>query len=93
LRDVLEEAGDFFEELENIISSFINEEEVIYFKNGIQILQDLDPSLQNSISTAVDMGFNARDLNSELLATLAIQDKLREELFPLIDELKEEASY
>ena len=89
----IQQAGDFFEEVKNTISSFINEEEVVYFEKAIQVLADLDSSLKNSLNIAEQLGYDIKDLNSELLATLVIQNKLREELLPLIEELEEEVSY
>jgi len=89
----LEQAADFFDEMENIISSFISEEEIIYFEKAIQVLADLDPSLTYPLNIAYNLGYDIKDINSELLATLAIQEELREELLPLFDELKEETSY
>ena len=93
LRRVLEEAGDFFDEIEEVVNSFISEEEVIYFTAGIEILQDLDPSLENSLWIAEQLGYDVEDLNSEVLATLALQEAMREGILSLFDELKEEASY
>ena len=89
----MEQAADFFDEMENIISSFISEEEIIYFEKAIQVLADLDSSLEYPLNIAYNLGYDIKDINSELLATLAIQEELREELLPLFDELKEEASY
>jgi len=79
--------------MEEVVSSFISEEEVIYYEKAMQILEDLDSSLIYPLNIAYNLGYDIKDLNSELLATLAIQDKLREELLPLIEELTEEASY
>ena len=93
LRAALEQAADFFDEMEEVVSSFISEEEVIYYEKAMQILEDLDSSLIYPLNIAYNLGYDIKDLNSELLATLAIQDKLREELLPLIEELTEEASY
>ena len=93
LRAALEQAADFFDEMESIISSFISEEEIIYFEKAIQVLADLDSSLEYSLNIAYNLGYDIKDINSELLATLVIQDKLREELLPLFEELEEETSY
>ena len=89
----IQQAGDFFEEVENTIACFINEQEVVYYSKAMQILEDLDSSLIYPLNIAYNLGYDVKDMNSELLATLAIQDKLREELLPLIEELTEEASY
>jgi len=93
LRLAVKQAGDFYEEVKNTIACFINEQEVVYFEKGIQILEDLDSSLQNSLWIAEQLGYDIKDLNSELLATLVIQEELREQLLPLFDELEEEVSY
>jgi len=89
----IQQSEDFFEEIENTISSFINEEEVIYCNKAMEYLRDYDTCLDYALEEAQELGYETKDLNAELLATLSLQSKLREAIIPLIDELKEEASY
>jgi hypothetical protein len=57
IRDIIIENGGF-----NI--------EIIYYSEAIQYLKENDPSLKDSIEIAIDFGYNIKDINSELLASL-----------------------
>lgn len=48
----------------------ITNTEVIYYYNAMEYLQENDPFLSESLSIAVDCGYNIENINSELLATL-----------------------
>ncbi|MFA6071395.1 MAG: hypothetical protein WC810_22695 [Janthinobacterium sp.] len=83
--DECEDANDTIEYLEERI----NEDEVIYYNNAIRYLSENDASLTKSIGIACDMGYELKNINSELLATLLQQQNMREELANLQDEIKE----
>ena len=70
--DDLDEAKDNFNEL-------VLESEVIYYQTAMTILSENDDSLKYSLELAIELGYETNNINSELLATLLIQDLLNEE--------------
>lgn len=58
----------------------IAEHEVIYYHKAIEVLKEHDASLMESLSLASDCGYTPENLNSEILATLLVQDGARIEL-------------
>lgn len=75
----VEDCGDE-EELREVIEAQINEEQIIYYGIAIEYLAKEDPSLQHSLQLAHDIGFELDKLNSEILATLVYQDRLKDVL-------------
>ena len=53
--------------------------EVIYYYNAMEYLSYKDPSLQESLELASEMGYEASSINSELLAGLLKSQELRQE--------------
>jgi hypothetical protein len=68
LIDLLEEAQSF-------------EVEIIYYWKAMEYLQANDNSLRTSIDLAVEMGFELKNINSELLASLLASENLRNEFY------------
>ena len=91
LEDV-EDKDDFLEEVENLIDEFIRDQELIYHNESLDFLKFNDLDFSISISEAKELGFNMEDLNPGLLATLALQYILRDEIFYILNRLKEETS-
>ena len=60
--------------------------EVIYYSNAIKYLQENDPSLDESLEIAAEYGYELKNLNSEILASLLKSQNVRDEF----SELKEE---
>ena len=63
---------DIFEDLQT--NGYFNEE-VIYYSSAIRYLKENDPSLTESLEIATEYGYEAKNLNSELLATLHASQK------------------
>ena len=63
--------------------------DIIYFSNAIDFLAKNDPSLQGSLELASDYGFELRNLNSEILASLLASKIAREEFYQLEDEIND----
>ena len=63
--------------------------EVIYYSSAIKYLQENDPSLQESLEIASDYGFETKNLNSEVLASLLKSQNVRCEFLELRDEINE----
>lgn len=85
LNDKKENIDDMMEYLEERCSEI----EVIYFSNAMEYLKEHDRSLQESLALAADCGFSVENLNSETLATLLMQQKARERVWELRDEIEE----
>ena len=73
--------------------------DIIYYSNAIAYLAEHDPSLNDSMGMASEMGYEVNNINSELLASLlasqnAMQDfyQLEEEIDVFFDELKHQES-
>ena len=79
------EIDEFIEQVQEGIYS----DEIIYYSTAIKYLQENDNSLCESLEIADEMGYETSHLNSELLATLLHQDKLRTELYNLQDKIDE----
>jgi hypothetical protein len=76
LRDYIQDQGGF-------------DCEVIYYSTAMDYLGEHDPSLQFSMGIASDMGYECKNINSELLASLLMSDKVREEFEELENEITE----
>jgi hypothetical protein len=76
------------DELIEVVQERVNEIEVVYYSEAMKLLSVHDASLSTSLSLASDFGYNTIDLNSELLATLLIQQMLSEELNEVIEEIE-----
>ena len=61
--------------------------EVVYYSKAMDYLSENDPSLQESLSLAYDLGFTADSLNSEILASLLITENVRNDFYGLEDEI------
>ena len=60
--------------------------EIIYYSNAIEYLSENDPSLQESMAIASEMGYDVANLNSEILASLLATELLMNDFtenFPL----------
>ena len=63
--------------------------EVIYYSNAIEYLQQNDPSLRESLEIASDLGFEVKNLNSEVLASLLKSQNVRDEFLDFRDEIND----
>ena len=61
--------------------------EVIYYSNAIKYLQENDASLMESLEIASDLGYEVKNLNSEILASLLKSQNVRDEFLELRDEI------
>lgn len=81
--------GMTFDEFQEAIYQSITENEIIYYSNAIEYLSENDPSLNESMSIASELGYTTENLNSELLATLLYQQDLHEEFSELCSEIED----
>ena len=63
--------------------------EVVYYSNAIKYLQENDPSLNESLEIASDLGYELKNLNSEILASLLKSQNVRDEFLELRDEIND----
>lgn len=61
--------------------------DIIYYSNAIEYLKNNDPSLLDSINIALDYGFELKDINSELLASLLASENFKNEFFSYEDKI------
>ena len=78
-----------YDQLQENIEERISEEEIIYSSNAMDFLSEHDIGLQTSMEIAQDMGYEPKDINSELLATILKQQMMREELYRYKSEIEE----
>ena len=69
--------------------NYIYDAQIIYYHNAMEFLMENDPSLHDSMSKAAEYGYTPENLNSELLASLLLQDILQEELESCRDNIEE----
>ena len=63
--------------------------EVIYYSNSIKYLQENDPSLNDSLEIAAELGYEVKNLNSEILASLLKSQNVRDEFLDFRDEIND----
>jgi len=63
--------------------------EVHYYYKAMKFLSEKDNSLRESLEIAEDMGFELKDINSELLASLLASEFFRFEFYRLEEEINE----
>ena len=84
--DNIESFEDLAEQLED---KFAEIGEIIYYSNALNYLEENDPSLRESTQIANEMGFETENINSELLASLHNEQRLREQFYELQDEIED----
>lgn len=63
--------------------------EIIYYSNAMEYLLNNDPSLQESLEIASEYGYEAHNLNSEILASLLASKLVRDEFYDLESEIND----
>ena len=78
IKEDLTDVNDLFFDLQN--NGYFNEE-VIYYSTAIRYLKENDPSLTESLEIATEYGYEAENLNSEVLASLHASQKKENTFF------------
>jgi len=65
------------------LEQYVHEYEVIYYHVAMEFLSEHDPSMYQSMEIAQDLGYEPKDINSELLATLLFQHLAMQELYEI----------
>jgi hypothetical protein len=63
--------------------------EIIYYSNAIAFLQENDASLKNSLELASDMGYELKNLSSEILASLLASEYVVNDFYDNQTEIEE----
>lgn len=63
--------------------------EIIYYSRAIEYLKENDPSLRESLEIASDLGFELKNINSELLASLLASQNAIEKFAELESEIND----
>lgn len=63
--------------------------EIIYYSNAINYLKENDPSLRESMEIAQEYGYEPKNINSELLASLLASQNARDEFYTLQDDIND----
>ena len=63
--------------------------EIIYYSNAINYLKENDPSLRESMEIAQEYGYEPKNINSELLASLLASQNARKEFYTLQDDIND----
>lgn len=61
--------------------------EIVYYSNAIDFLAKNDPSLTGSLEIAAGYGYEVKNLNSEILASLLASELVRERFYELKDKI------
>lgn len=78
------------EELTEAIQEDINYADIMYYYEAMEYLKENDISLIRSLTLANNLGYSPKDLNSEILASLLLQDDLNDELILFINSVENE---
>jgi|TARA_B110000285_G_scaffold155776_1_gene173806 hypothetical protein len=63
--------------------------EIIYYATAMKYLTENDTSLTESLELASDFGYETKNLNSELLASILASENSREEFYELHEEIED----
>jgi len=92
------DAADMFEDITDTLQdNGAFDLEIIYYSNAIEYLKENDPSLNESLSIAIEYGFSIEKLNSGVLASLLYSQNetekyynLRCEIIDFFEEIKDD---
>lgn len=62
----------------NDIQDFIDEYEVIYYGEALELFAEIDPSFTLAAELLSEYNYNVKDINSERMATLVARDYMEE---------------
>ena len=83
------EEGQTFDEFLEAAEIYISESDIIYCSAAMEYLSENDPSLNRSLSIAMELRYTISDIDSETLARLLLQESMMESLNSILNEIKE----
>ena len=87
--DELEDINNYDELEEKLLDECAFNIDIIYYGNAMEYLKEHDISLLESMEIADEYGYELKNINSELLASLLASHNAREEFFDLRNEIEE----
>lgn len=88
-REKLEKFVDDVFKANEDVESFIDDYEIIYYDEAIELLSELDPSFTLAAELLSEYNYNVKDINSERMATLVarwyMEEYAKEERYIQID--------
>tara|TARA_R110000823_G_scaffold221466_2_gene349957 strand:+ start:509 stop:868 length:360 start_codon:yes stop_codon:yes gene_type:complete len=87
--DELEEINEFEELAEKLQDESAFQIEIIYYSTAMEYLTRNDTSLTESLQLASDFGYEAKNLNSEILASILASENAMEEFYDKKNEIEE----
>lgn len=87
IKEMIKE-GESDDSISEYLEERISEYELIYYDNAMEYLRINDNSLTESLTLASEMGCELENLNSETLATLLIQESMRQEINGVMDDIR-----
>ena len=93
LQERIDKANDYTDLAESLKEDLWESEnlfniEIIYYATAMEYLMKNDCSLQESMSLAHDMGFELKNINSELLASILASENAREDFNALWEKVE-----
>ena len=86
---MLKDINDYDELKELLQNENAFDVEIIYYANAMEYLTENDTSLFESMEIAQEHGYEPKDINSKLLASLLASHNAREEFYELKNEIEE----
>ena len=87
--DELEDINSY-DELNDILrENYAFDVDIIYYHNAMKYLMEHDISLYQSMELASELGWQPKDINSELLASLLASDISQEDFYKLQSKIEE----
>lgn len=87
--DELEDINDYDELEEKLSDECAFDVEIIYYYKAMEYLMENDTSLHESMEIADEYGYEPKNINSELLASLLASRDARDEFAELHNEIEE----
>jgi hypothetical protein len=87
--DKIKEINSFDELIGELQETDAFNVEIIYYARAMEYLTQNDTSLTESLELASDYGYETKNLNSELLASILASENAREEFYDLQGEIEE----
>ena len=79
---------DNVDDFMGVLQDRVYEIEMIYYHKAMAYLLENDSSLQESMALAHGMGYTCENINSELLATLLLQQEAGNAIYTFKDEIE-----
>ena len=86
--DELEDINDYDELEEKLSDECAFDIDIIYYGSAMEYLMEHDTSLQESMEIADEYGYEPKNINSELLASLLASRDARDEFYELQNEIE-----